>query len=73
VLRKTSGPKRQEVTGDGRKLHKDRLHNLYSSPNIIQAIKSKPMRWAGHIHIQERTEKQKWHWPVNINEKRLLR
>jgi hypothetical protein len=58
-MRKISGPKGQEVTGHRRKLRKDRIHNLYSSPNIIQVIKSKQMRWVGHIYIQEGTEKQK--------------
>jgi hypothetical protein len=43
------GPKRDEVTADWRKLHNEELHNLYSSPNIIRMIKSKRMRWAGHV------------------------
>jgi hypothetical protein len=42
------GPKRGDVTGVRRKIHNDNLHNLYSSPNIIQMIKSW-MRWAEHI------------------------
>jgi hypothetical protein len=42
------GPKRDEVTGDWRKLHNEELHNLYS-PNIITMIKSRRMRWAGHV------------------------
>jgi hypothetical protein len=37
------------VTGDWRKLHNEELHNLYSSPNIIRMIKSRRMRWAGHV------------------------
>jgi hypothetical protein len=49
VLRKIFGPKRYEVTGDWRKLHNEELHNLYSSPNIIRMIKSRRMRWAGHV------------------------
>jgi hypothetical protein len=49
VLRRIFGPKRYEVTGDGRKLHNEELHNLYSSPNIIRMIKSRRMRWAGNI------------------------
>jgi hypothetical protein len=47
VLRRIFGPKRDEVTGDWRKLHNEELHNLYSSPNIIRMIKSRRMRWAG--------------------------
>jgi hypothetical protein len=38
-----------EVTGDWRKLHSEELHNLYLSPNIIRQIKSRRMRWAGHV------------------------
>jgi hypothetical protein len=49
VLRRIFGPKRDEVTADWRKLHNEELHNLYSSPNIIRKIKSRKMRWAGHI------------------------
>jgi hypothetical protein len=43
------GPKRDEVTGDWRKLHKEELHNFYSSPNIIKMIKPMRMRWARHV------------------------
>jgi hypothetical protein len=49
VLRRIFGPKRDEVTGDWRKLHNGELHNLYSSPDIIRQIKSRRMRWAGHV------------------------
>jgi hypothetical protein len=49
VLRRIFEPKRDGVTGGWRKLHKDELHNLYSSPNIIRIIKSRRMRWAGHV------------------------
>jgi hypothetical protein len=49
VLRRIFGPKRDEVTGDWRKLHNEELHSLYSSPNIIRMIKSRRMRWAGHV------------------------
>jgi hypothetical protein len=49
VLRRISGPKRDEVTGEERKLHNEELHILYSSPNIIRQIKSRRMRWAGHV------------------------
>jgi hypothetical protein len=45
VLKRIFGPKRDELTGDWRKL----LHNLYSSPNIIRMIKSRRMKWAGHV------------------------
>jgi hypothetical protein len=49
VLRRIFGPKRDEVTGDWRKLPNEELHNLYSSSNIIRMIKSKRMRWTGHV------------------------
>jgi hypothetical protein len=49
VLRKISGPKRYEVIGGLRKLHDEELHNLYCSPSIIRIIKSRRMRWAGHV------------------------
>jgi hypothetical protein len=41
--------KRDEVTGGWRKLHNEELHNLYSSPSIIKMIKSRTVRWAGHV------------------------
>jgi hypothetical protein len=43
------GPKRDEVTGEWRKLHDEELRDLYSSPSIIRIFKSKRMRWAGHV------------------------
>ena len=49
VLRRIFGPKRDEVTGEWRKLHHEELNNLYSSPNIVRVIKSIRMRWAGHV------------------------
>jgi hypothetical protein len=49
VLRRIFGPKRDEVTGEWRKLHSGELHNLYSSSDIIREIKSRRMRWAGHV------------------------
>jgi hypothetical protein len=49
VLRRIFGPKRDEVTGDWRKLYNDELHNLYFSPNIIRMNKSSRMRWAGYV------------------------
>jgi hypothetical protein len=49
VFRKISGPKGNEVIGGWRKLHNEKLHNLYSSSNIIRVIKSRRVRWAGHI------------------------
>jgi hypothetical protein len=49
VLKRIFGPKRDEVTGEWRKLHNEELNNLYSSPDIIRQVKSRRMRWAGHV------------------------
>jgi hypothetical protein len=49
MLRKIFGPKRDEVTGEWRKLHNEELHDLYSSPSIIRMVKERRMRWAGHV------------------------
>jgi hypothetical protein len=49
VLRRIFGPKRDEVTGGFRKLYNEELHSVYSSPSIIRMIKSRRMRWAGHV------------------------
>jgi hypothetical protein len=49
VLRRIFGPMRDEITGEWRKLHSGDLHNLYTSPDIIRQIKSRRMRWAGHV------------------------
>jgi hypothetical protein len=49
VLRRVFGPKRDEVTGEWRKLHNEKLNDLYSLPNIVRVVKSRRMRWAGHV------------------------
>jgi hypothetical protein len=50
TLRRVFGPKRkEEVAGGWRRLHNEELHNLYASPNIIRAVKSRRMGWAGHV------------------------
>jgi hypothetical protein len=49
VLRRMIGPKRGEVTGEWRKLHNEEFHDLYSVPSIIRIIKSRMMRWVGHV------------------------
>ena len=49
VLRKIFGPRRDEVTGECRRLHNEELNDLYSSPNIVRVIKLRRMRWAGHV------------------------
>ena len=49
VLRRVFGPKMDEVTGEWRKLHNEELNDLYSLPNIVRVVKSRWMRWAGHV------------------------
>ena len=49
VLRRVFGPKRYEVTGEWRKLHNEELRDLYSLPNIVPVVKSRRLRWAGHV------------------------
>jgi hypothetical protein len=60
VLRRTFRPRRDEVTGDWKKLHNEELHNLYFSPNIIRMIKSRRMRWAGHVARMGETRNAYW-------------
>jgi hypothetical protein len=49
VLRRVFGPQRDEVTGKWRKLHNEELNDLYSLPNIVRVVKSRRIRWAGHV------------------------
>jgi hypothetical protein len=56
VLRRLFGPKRDEVTGEWRRLHNEELNDLHLSPNIFRVIKSRRMRWAGHVARMGRGE-----------------
>ena len=67
VLRRIFGPKRDEVTGEWRKLHNE-LNNLYSSPSIVRVIKSRRMRWAGHVARMGRGEVCTGFWWGNLRE-----
>ena len=49
VLRRVFGPKRDEVTREWRKLHNEELSDLHSLPNVVRVVKSRRMRWAGHV------------------------
>jgi hypothetical protein len=62
VLRRIFGPKRDEATGEWRRLHNEELNDLYSSPNIIRVIKSTRMRWAGHIARRGKREVHTGFW-----------
>jgi hypothetical protein len=53
VLRRIFGPKRDKVAGGWRRLHNEELHNLYASPNVMRVIKSRRMRWTGHVGYAE--------------------
>jgi hypothetical protein len=63
------GPKRDEVTGEWRKLHNEQLHDLYSSPNIVRVIKSKIMRWAGDVAWMGRREACTEFWWENLRKR----
>jgi hypothetical protein len=57
VLRRIFGPRRDELTGGWRKPHIENLRNLYSSPSVIRMIKSRRMRWAGHVALMGEEER----------------
>jgi hypothetical protein len=59
VLRRIFEPKRDEVTGEWRKLHNEELHDLYSLPSIIRIIKARRKRWAGHVARMGKKKKKK--------------
>jgi hypothetical protein len=56
VLRRIFGPRRDEVTGEWRRVHNEELDDLYSSPDIVRVIKSRRVRWAGHVACMGRGE-----------------
>jgi hypothetical protein len=60
VLRRVFGPKRDELTGEWRELHNEELNDLYSLPNIVLVVKSRRMRWAGHV--ARMGEDRRVHW-----------
>ena len=62
VLRRIFGPRRDGVTGEWRKLHNEEFNDLYSSPNIVRVIKSRRMRWAGHVARMEERKKDSAPW-----------
>jgi hypothetical protein len=69
VLRRIFGPKRYKVTAEWRKLHHEKLHDLYSSPNTVRIIKWKGIGWAGHVAWIGRGEACTGVWRGNLRER----
>jgi hypothetical protein len=67
VLRRIFEPMREEVVGGWRRLHSEELHNLYDSPSIIRVIKSRRMRWAGHVLRMGEMRNSYQYWSGNLN------
>jgi len=69
VLRKVFGPKRDEVTGEWKKLHNEELSDLYSLPNIVRVVKPRRMRWAGHVARMRQGKGCTGFWWGNLRER----
>jgi len=69
VLRRIFGHKRDEVIRSSRKLHNEKVNDLYSSPNIVRVIKSRKMRWAGHVARMGTGEAYTEFWWGNLRER----
>ena len=69
VLSRIFGPKRDEVTEEWRKLHNEELNDLYCSPNIFRVIKSRRMRWPGHVARMRKGEVYTGFWWGNLRER----
>jgi hypothetical protein len=69
VLRRIFGPKRDEITGEWRKLHNEELNGLHSLPNIVRVIKSRRLRWAGHVARMRKGEVCTGFWWGSLRER----
>jgi hypothetical protein len=69
VLRRVFGPKREEVTGEWRKMHNEELNDVYSLPDIVRVVKSRRMRWAGHVARMGRIEVCTGCWGGSLRKK----
>jgi hypothetical protein len=69
VLKRIFGPKRDEVAGEWRKLHNEELRDLYSSPSVIRIIKSRRMRWEGHVARMGRRRTRIDYWRESQRER----
>jgi hypothetical protein len=69
VLRRIFGPRRDEVTGEWRKLHNEEINYVYCSPNIARVIKSRRMRWAGHVARMGEREVHSGFWWGKLRER----
>jgi hypothetical protein len=69
VLRRIFGPRRDELTEELRKLHNEELNNLYPTPNIVRVIRSRRMRWGGHVASMGRGEAYTGFWWGNLRER----
>jgi hypothetical protein len=72
MLRRIFGPKWDEVTGEWRKLHNEELNYVYSTPNNILVIKSRRMRWVGHVALRRRGNVYAGFWWGNLSERDQL-